>query len=628
MNIFSVFTKTVGRKISLGYVLAVVLTVTIGAISYSSITSLNQTAEWVDHTHVVLAELERITSGLKDAETGQRGFLITNLENYLEPYNSAGSAVANAVAEVRDLTSDNPVQQGRLDDLEPLIQAKFDELLETIELRRDAGFDAALAVVLTDKGKAVMDNIRALIGEMSSEEADLLVIRDADAKATSARAIFTILLITGLSMLFLGAIGFFTVRGIVAPVRELAEKSQRVADGDLSAPVEVKTTDEIGTLGSAFNKMVESLKQAMTNVQEQQTHAEQEKLYLSTSVDRMLKEMEKFADGDLTINLEAERADEIGKLFDAVNRTAAQMHKIITQVDETVAEVDVRARQVSETSQTMAEAATEQAASLEEVSSAMEEIGSQTQQSSENATQANHLALQFREASQRGNQEMSDLITAMSEIDQSSKDISRIIKVIDEIAFQTNLLALNAAVEAARAGRHGKGFAVVAEEVRNLAARSAKAAKETADLIEDAVQKAENGSQIAGRTAEVLQEIADGSDKVTSIMEEIAASSNEQAQGIAQIHESLTQLDKVTQQSTLNTEQTATAAEELSGQSEQLRQMVGRFQLQGSTARRARVPSRDRSAVSHQELGKGSAKGRASLWDGAIQLDDDEFGRY
>ncbi len=172
MNIFSVFTKTVGRKISLGYVLAIVLTLTIGGIAYSSITSLNQTAEWVDHTHVVLAELEKITSGLKDAETGQRGFLITNLDNYLEPYNSAGSAVAAAVAEVRQLTSDNPTQQGRLDDLEPLIAAKFDELQETIDLRRGAGFDAALAVVLTDKGKAVMDNIRRVIGEMSGDEAD------------------------------------------------------------------------------------------------------------------------------------------------------------------------------------------------------------------------------------------------------------------------------------------------------------------------------------------------------------------------------------------------------------------------------------------------------------------------
>ena len=187
MNIFSVFTKTVGRKISLGYVLAVVLTVTIGAISYSSITSLNQTAEWVDHTHVVLAELEKITSGLKDAETGQRGFLITNLDNYLEPYNSAGSAVAAAVAEVRHLTSDNPTQQERLDDLEPLIAAKFDELQETIDLRRNAGFDAALAVVLTDKGKAVMDNIRKVIGEMQGDEDALLVIRDASDGSVSRR---------------------------------------------------------------------------------------------------------------------------------------------------------------------------------------------------------------------------------------------------------------------------------------------------------------------------------------------------------------------------------------------------------------------------------------------------------
>ena len=268
MNIFSFFTKTVGRKISLGYVLAVVLTVTIGAISYSSITTLNETAEWVDHTYLVLGQLEKITSSLKDAETGQRGFLITNLENYLEPYNTASAAVDEAIAAVRDLTSDNPRQQERLDNLEPLVEAKRAELQETIDLRRDEGFDAALAVVLTDKGKAVMDNIRKLIGEMSGEEAALLIVRDEEAQATSSRAIFTILLITSLSMLFLTSIGFFTVRGIVTPVRELADKSQRVAEGDLTARADIKSTDEIGTLAGAFNTMVAQLAQMVHELAE------------------------------------------------------------------------------------------------------------------------------------------------------------------------------------------------------------------------------------------------------------------------------------------------------------------------------------------------------------------------
>ena len=169
MNIFSFFTKTVGRKISLGYMLAVVLTVIIGAISYTSIGRLNETAERVDHTYLVLGQLAKIISGLEDAETGQRGFLITNLDTYLEPYNRADTTVDEAITAVRELTLDNPRQQARLDTLGPLIEEKQAELQETIDLRRNEGFEAAQAVVLTDKGKAVMDEIRDLINDMSEE---------------------------------------------------------------------------------------------------------------------------------------------------------------------------------------------------------------------------------------------------------------------------------------------------------------------------------------------------------------------------------------------------------------------------------------------------------------------------
>jgi methyl-accepting chemotaxis protein len=210
----------------------------------------------------------------------------------------------------------------------------------------------------------------------------------------------------------------------------------------------------------------------------------------------------------------------------------------------------------------------------------MTEMGSQVRHSATNADQANALATAAREAAGNGNLQMQQMVAAMSEINLAGQSISKIIKTIDEIAFQTNLLALNAAVEAARAGQHGKGFAVVAEEVRNLAARSAQAARETAEIIEGSVKKAENGAQIADQTAAALAKIVSGVTRTADLVAEIAAAANEQAQGIAQVNQGLGQIDQVTQQNTANAEQSAAAAEELSGQAAQLQQLLQQFKLQ------------------------------------------------
>jgi methyl-accepting chemotaxis protein len=197
----------------------------------------------------------------------------------------------------------------------------------------------------------------------------------------------------------------------------------------------------------------------------------------------------------------------------------------------------------------------------------------------ENATQANQLAAQAKLSAEKGEEQMGNMVKAMNDINQSASGISKIIKAIDEIAFQTNLLALNAAVEAARAGKHGKGFTVVAEEVRNLAQRSAAAAKETAEMIEGSIKKTEVGAKIAEETSNALQEIVAGSTKVTDLIGEIASASKEQAQGISQINQGLSQVDQVTQQVTASAEESASASEELSSQSLQLKQMLSKFNL-------------------------------------------------
>jgi len=248
--------------------------------------------------------------------------------------------------------------------------------------------------------------------------------------------------------------------------------------------------------------------------------------------------------------------------------------RVVQSLSEGSQQVAAASQQLSATSQTLAEGNSELASSIEETSSTLEESASMVRQNTENTTQAVVLAGQTKAAADQGNEEMRQMLEAMAEIKDSSSQISKIIKVIDEIAFQTNILALNAAVEAARAGDVGMGFAVVAEEVRNLAQRSAQAAKDTAEMIERNIQLSGRGVEMADRVARSLSEITLQTQKVTELIDEIAAASQEQAQGIHEINNAVSQMEKVTQQNADAAEESAAAAEELSAQAVTLMEIV------------------------------------------------------
>ncbi|MDR2651807.1 MAG: methyl-accepting chemotaxis protein [Prevotellaceae bacterium] len=262
----------------------------------------------------------------------------------------------------------------------------------------------------------------------------------------------------------------------------------------------------------------------------------------------------------------------IGKMLDQVNHALAEIHNSVKEVSQ-------GASGVSSASQTLSAGVQESSASLEEIAASMGQISGQTKANAESAKAACNLANNTTQVAAEGQKAMTQMNEAMLRITKNSEEIQRVIKVIDDIAFQTNLLALNAAVEAARAGAHGKGFAVVAEEVRNLAARSAKAARETTELISTSGHDIDIGGEVATHTSNVLNKIVEQVKQTAEIVGKIAIASNEQAQGVAQVSIGLNQIDAVTQQNTAAAEESASAANEMSSMAAKLQDLVGKFKL-------------------------------------------------
>lgn len=288
----------------------------------------------------------------------------------------------------------------------------------------------------------------------------------------------------------------------------------------------------------------------------------------------VLSEWEK---GKINAKFEGEYVGTYAEIQKAFNNASSKFCEVIRNINVSASQVAEGSKQIAAGSQNLSQGSTEQASSIEELTSTIADIASQTKENASSAASAKTLSENVQKEAFSGNNQMKQMVDAMKEINESSSNIAKIIKVIEDIAFQTNILALNAAVEAARAGQAGKGFAVVAEEVRNLAARSAKASKETSELITDALKKTESGSEIANKTAKDLETIITGIDNFASLMGKITESSNQQATGISQVDKALSQVSSVVQTNSATSEESAAASEEMSGQASLLKEMVSHF---------------------------------------------------
>ena len=410
----------------------------------------------------------------------------------------------------------------------------------------------------------------------------------------------------------------FIANKIGKPINELKEAANKVADGNVDVSIDVKSEDEIGVLASNFNIMVKNIKKANEDlynekaavekkVEDAVKESEQQRIYLSESVNKILFEMDKFASGDLTVKLDTEKDDEIGRLFQGFNKSVKNIQNIITGVTEAVEATASAAYQISSSAEEMAAGSKEQSSQALEVASAVEEMTSTILQTTKNAGSAMGFSKKAGTSALNGGEVVKLTVEGMNKIAKivddasivvkglgnNSSQIGEIIQVIEEIADQTNLLALNAAIEAARAGEQGRGFAVVADEVRKLAERTTKATKEIAMMIKqiqtdtsNAVTSIETGTkevnvgkELAKKAITSLEEIINSSNETIDVVNQVAAASEEQSKSAEEISKSIEGISNVTQETAAGIQQIAHASEDLSRLTANLQKLINNFKI-------------------------------------------------
>jgi len=572
----------VGTKIAVGFAIVLIIFVIVGAVAYRSVGRQTETASAVTHSYAVENELTLLLASLQDAETGQRGYLITGTDSYLAPYTAALPQIEQHREELSRLVADDPDELAHLDALGPLITQKLSVLQQTIDIRRAKDFASAQAIVMTDRGKNAMDAIRGVLQEMRTQEEDLLKVRAAARELDARDTSWTILIGTLLAALVAVIAGAIITRDIAIPLKSLTGVAERITLGDLSVSANVGggRSDEIGLLTQAFERMARSLR-------------------------TLAEAAERIAAGDLRVSIQPQSPnDQLGNSF---ARMTDNLRRQIGGIVEAAAVLGSASAEIVASTSQLASGASASAAAVTETTATVEEVRQTAHLASQKARVVADTAQKSAQIAQSGRKSTSDVVSGMERIrtqmeaiaesmvrlSEQGQTIGQIIATVEDLAAQSNLLAVNAAIEAAKAGEQGKGFGVVAQEVKSLAEQSRQATDRVRTILGD-VQKAttaaamatEQGGKAVEAGAKHTETAGESIGTLAAIVNEaaqaatqIAASSQQQLVGMDQVAAAMENIKVTGAQNTASARQLENAARNINELGQRLKQLADAYKV-------------------------------------------------
>ncbi|MCG3147876.1 MAG: hypothetical protein PCFJNLEI_01317 [Verrucomicrobiae bacterium] len=573
--------QSISMKIGGVLALALVALVIVGTQSYRATRRLITDAGWVTHTQQVREEIASLLAGLHEAETLQRGYLLTGKSDYLESYKAAAKTINQHLLSLRQLTADNLNQQRRLDNLEPLLKDRLDRLAEGENARTEKGLEAAAQYAEKGFGRNLMNEIRAITGEMNKDESALLEKRTRESEASSNAALNTIRYGMPLAIVVVCIIGFVLTRNIIRPLKAATTIAERMASGDVSVEIEGEDRrDEAGQLLQAFKRM--------------------------TGFQREMAGMAgKIAAGDLHVQVKPQSAQDL--LGNAFASMVTNLRSLTSEISDAVNVLGSASSEIVASTTQLAASATETATAVTETTTTVEEVKQTAQVSSQKAKSVSDSAQKSAQISQAGrkstddtvesmkriHQQMSSIADSMVRLSEQTQAIGQIIAAVDDLAAQSNLLAVNAAIEAAKAGEQGKGFTVVAQEVKSLAEQSKQATAQVRTILNDiqkatsaAVMATEQGTKAveAGvkQSAQAGESILALTGSVTESAQsatQIAASSQQQLIGVDQVASAMESIKQATAQNVASAKQMETSARNLNDVGRKLKQLIERYKV-------------------------------------------------
>ena len=480
--------------------------------------------------------------------------------------NDTQTAIDSASASLEKMQDTFPVIRERFRG-DMTLMDEVESILSQTAIYQDQIFELAVSMQNEEAFALMKSSYIPLLNQMAdtldkitAEAAGNAKIMVEQGQQLQTTSMLIVVVIIVLSIVLAILLGLYISNGIRKPVEEIRNAAEKMAAGSLDASINYQSRDELGNLSDSIRSLIK---------------------IFNGIIDDMRKGLTLLSNGDFTFDSKATEfyVGDFQQLGTSMHQITDRLSTTMGQINQASDQVSAGSDQVSAGAQALSQGATQQASSIEELAAAINEISSQVKENAQNAQHGSELAEVAGTKLEKGNSQMQEMIVAMEDISDKSGQIRKIIKTIEDIAFQTNILALNAAVEAARAGIAGKGFAVVADEVRNLASKSAEASENTAILIEESIQAVGKGTKLADATAQTLTEVVKSAEQVVVVVDKISRASSEQASSIAQVTLGVDQISSVVQTNSATAEESAAASEELSGQAQMLKTLVGQFKL-------------------------------------------------